>query len=102
MSERKLGHSKLVYDKTKRTIVAVDPHPMTTPPERITEAHAMTEREEIEAALKKSQGSWSDIWHSLPKLRAAALPFPPPLETPNERDSYSHHRRWRRLVWPLY
>lgn len=28
MSERRDGHSKLVYDKATRTIIAVDPHPV--------------------------------------------------------------------------
>lgn len=30
MAERKPGHSKLVYDKAARTIVAVDPNPQTS------------------------------------------------------------------------
>lgn len=31
--KRRDGHSKLVYDKTTRTIVAVDPHPAPAPPQ---------------------------------------------------------------------
>lgn len=73
MTERRDGHSKIVYDKETRSLKTVDPHPETSDPISLRR-QALEELERQNADLRKQLGKRTEaLKDTLNMLRAAHM-----------------------------